>query len=95
MPPSPQTVALAGAGRHDVVLSWTANGTQEDVTYNVYRGTASQGESSTPLNATPICATTYVDESVTPGATYYYVVKAVGSDGAQSAASGETEATVP
>ena len=43
----------------------------------------------------PINGTTYVDESVAAGATYYYVVTAVGSNGAQSAASGETEATVP
>jgi hypothetical protein len=94
-PGSPQTASLAGAGSHDVFLSWTASATSEYVAYNVYRGTTSGGESSTPLNATPINGTTYVDESVTSGATYYYVVTAVGLNGAQSAASGETETTVP
>ena len=63
--------------------------------YNVYRGSSSEGESSTPLNASPINGTTYVDESVVAGTTYYYVVTAVASNGEQSAASGETEATVP
>jgi len=94
-PGSPQNVSLSGAGHHDVILSWIASGTSENVTYNIYRGTTSGGESSTPLNATPISGTTYVDESVAPGATYYYVVRAIGSNGVESAASGETEATVP
>ncbi|MGC9997852.1 MAG: choice-of-anchor D domain-containing protein [Terriglobia bacterium] len=94
-PTSPQTVSLSGAGSHDVILSWTASEAIGTVSYNVYRGTTSGGESSTPLNASPINGTTYVDESVAPGATYYYVVTAVGSNGKQSAASGETEATVP
>jgi hypothetical protein len=93
---SPQTVILSGAGTHDVILSWTASATTSGVVgYNVYRGTSSGGESSTPLNSTPINGTTYTDESVTAGATYYYVVTAVGSDGVQSTDSNETKATVP
>ena len=92
---SPQTVSLSGTGSHDVILSWAASGTSGVVGYNVYRGTTSEGESSTPLNSTPINGTTYVDENVTAGATYFYAVTAVGSNGTQSAASAETEATVP
>jgi hypothetical protein len=92
---SPQTVNLSGTGVHDVILSWAASSTSGVVGYNVYRGTTSGGESSTPLNSTAINGTTYVDASVTAGATYYYVVTAVGSNGVQSAASSETEATVP
>ena len=92
---SPQTVSLSGTGSHDVILSWAASGTSGVVGYNVYRGTTSGGESSTPLNSTPINGTTYVDANVTAGATYYYSVTAVGPDGAQSAASAETVATVP
>jgi fibronectin type 3 domain-containing protein len=64
--------------------------------YNVYRGTTSGGESSTPLNSTPICNTTFADENVTAGATYYYHVTAIAANTAtQSAASNETAATVP
>jgi len=92
---SPQTVSLSGTGSHDVILSWAASGTSGVVGYNVYRGTTSGGESSTPLNSTPINGITYVDANVTAGATYYYSVTAVGPDGAQSAASAETLATVP
>ena len=92
---SPQTVGLSGTGAHDVILSWTASATSGIVGYYVFRGTTSGGESSTPLNSTPTNGTTYTDTNVTPGATYYYVVTAVCSSGEQSAASGETAATVP
>jgi titin len=92
---SPQTVSLTGTGSHDVILSWTASSTSGVVGYNVYRGTTSGGESSTPLNAAPINGTGYVDTSVTAGMTYYYVVTSVGSNGVQSAPSNEAKAVVP
>ena len=54
------------------------------------------GENSTPLNSTLISGTSYTDESVMSGVTYYYLVTAVSSNGAtQSAASNEISATVP
>jgi hypothetical protein len=92
---SPQTANLTGTGIPDVILSWSASPSSGVEGYNVYRGTTSGGESPTPLNSTPINGTSYVDASVTAGATYYYYVTAVGSDGVQSAPSGEAEATVP
>jgi fibronectin type 3 domain-containing protein len=93
---SPQSVSLSGSGTHDVILSWTASVTPGVLGYNVYRGTASGGESSTPLNSTPISSTTFTDASVTAGATYYYHVTAVAAnDVTQSQASNETAATVP
>ena len=91
-----QTVSLSGTGIHDVILSWNASTTPGVTGYNVYRGTTSGGESSTPQNPTPINGTTYTDENVAAGATYYYLVKAVDSDDVtQSAASNEAVATVP
>jgi hypothetical protein len=93
---SSQTVSLSGAGIHDVILSWNASTTPGVTGYNVYRGTTSGGESPTPQNPTPISGTTYTDENVAAGATYYYLVKAVDSnDITQSAASNEAVATVP
>jgi hypothetical protein len=92
---SPQTVSLSGSGIHDVGLSWTPSTTSGVVGYNVYRGTTSGGESSTPLNSTPVTGTAFTDESVAAGTTYYYVVTAVGSDDTQSPASGESSTTVP
>jgi hypothetical protein len=93
---SPHTVSLSGTGSHYTLLSWSANTVVGILGYNLFRGTASGGESSTPLNSTLISDTTYMDEQVAAGATYYYVVTAVASDGVtQSANSNEAEATVP
>jgi fibronectin type 3 domain-containing protein len=80
---------------HDVVLTWTASATATVVGYDVYRGTTSGGEGATPLNASPVKGTTYTDSPVTAGATYYYIVTAVGANGVQSAKSDEAKATVP
>jgi hypothetical protein len=92
---SPQTTSFTGTGTPDVILSWGASPTAGVVGYNVYRGTSPGGESSTPLNPTPIGGTSYVDENVTAGTTYYYVLTSVGTNGVQSAPSNETEAQVP
>jgi len=91
---SPQTVSLSGSGSHDVILAWTASATPGVVNYNVFRGTNPGGESSTPMNSTPIGGTTYTDQSAAPGATYYYSVTAIASDGVSSAGSNEAVATV-
>ena len=93
---SPQTVSLSGAGTHDVILSWTASTTPGVVGYNVYRGTTSGGPYPTELNSAPINGTTYTDETVQAGRTYYYVVTAVASnDVTQSANSNQVSAAVP
>jgi hypothetical protein len=93
---SPQSVALAGTGTHDVILTWTDSATPGVIGYNVYRGTSSGGENATPLNSTPTNSATYTDQNVTAGATYYYVVTAVASGGATvSTASNEAPAIVP
>jgi hypothetical protein len=94
---SPQTVPLSGAGTHDAILSWTASATPPAVVgYNVYRGTTSGGPYPTQLNSTPVNGTTYCDETVQAGQTYYYVVTAVASDDVtQSADSVPASATVP
>jgi len=93
---SPQKVPLSGAGTHDVILSWTASTTSGVVGYNVYRGATSGGPYPMELNSSPINGTTYTDETVQAGRTYYYVVTAVASgDVTQSAISNEVSATVP
>ena len=66
------------------VLTWTAP-TSGVIGYNVYRGTASGGESTTPINPTilPVGTASYTDNSTNSttapvaGNTYYYVVQAV------------------
>ncbi len=66
----------------EIDLSWTA-GSGTVTGYNVFRGTSAGGESTTPLNSTPLSSsqTTYQDTTVTAGTTYYYVVEAVNSTG--------------
>jgi hypothetical protein len=82
-------------GSHYVVLSWTASTTPGVIGYNVYRGTTSGGPYS-KLNSSPVTGTTYTDDTVQAGATYYYVGTAVASDGVtESAYSDQASATVP
>jgi hypothetical protein len=81
------------SGLHTVTLNWAASATS-GVTYNVYRATTSGGY-STPLNSTQISGTSFSDCSAASGQTYYYVVRAVDSNGNQSANSSETAATIP
>ncbi len=92
---SPQTVSLTGTGCPDVILSWAASETPGVIGYDVYRGTASGGESGTPINSAPVNTTTYVDANVKAGTTYYYVLRAIAANGVQSPASNETNANVP
>jgi hypothetical protein len=93
---SPQSVALSGTGTHDVTLAWTASPTSGIAGYNVYRGTSSGGESSTPLNTSPVDGTTFADVNVVAGEKYFYVVTAISSNGiTQSPDSNEASATVP
>ncbi|HVU18608.1 MAG TPA: malectin domain-containing carbohydrate-binding protein [Candidatus Didemnitutus sp.] len=86
--PSAPTGLGSTAGTSNVLLVW--NTTSGATSYNVYRGTASNGESGTPI-ATGVTTTNYSDTSVTNGTTYYYKVAAVNSAGV-SALSNETSA---
>ena len=93
---SPQSATLAGAGTHDVMLSWTGTAVPGMTGYSVYRGTAPNGESTTALNSSPVSGTSYTDTNVQAGTTYYYVVTAVNSSGTSlTPASNEASATVP
>ncbi|MGI0088651.1 MAG: fibronectin type III domain-containing protein, partial [Nitrosotalea sp.] len=92
--PSSPTGLAATAGNTQVSLSWTApanNGGSAITGYNVYRGTTSGGESSTPV-ATGITSTTYTDTGLTNGQAYYYTVSAANSVGTSSP-SNEASAT--
>ena len=92
---SPQSAALSEHGIHDVILAWGASSGPGLAGYYVYRGTTSGRESLTPLNSPLNSATSFVDANVQAGATYYYVVVAVGSNGLFSANSNEVSANIP
>jgi fibronectin type 3 domain-containing protein len=84
--------APAPAGpRHSVNLSWKPS-TSAVVGYNVYR----RGPWGViKLNSKPVTETSYVDRSVLPGETYFYVIKAVSTKGTESTASNEIRADIP
>jgi fibronectin type 3 domain-containing protein len=90
---SPAVITLTGTGAHCVALSWTASPTG-GVTYNVFRGTSSGEEGTTPINSAAVTQTAYTDTSVSPGQTYYYTVEAVDSGGS-STPTNEIVAAIP
>jgi fibronectin type 3 domain-containing protein len=64
------------------------------VGYNVYRSLQKTGP-FTLLNSSLVAATTYVDSTVISGATYYYVVTSVDSNGNESPPSNVSSDTIP
>jgi fibronectin type 3 domain-containing protein len=92
-------VPLAGAvtappsAPASVGLRWNAS-TSIVNGYNVYRGGASSGP-FTRVNPSLVPGLSYTDQSVTAGATYYYVTTAVDPAGVESGYSNAAEAVVP
>ncbi len=92
IPTVPGTPALsATAGNATVHLTWTApsTGGSAVTNYNVYRGTASGGETAL---ATTGAGTSYDDNAANNGTKYYYQVSAVNAVG-EGARSNEVSAT--
>jgi hypothetical protein len=90
------TVNLSGTGaniQHSVDVSWDAS-TSVVSGYNIYRATQSTGP-YTKLNSAIVTSLIFTDNSVTSGATYFYVVTAVAADGTESNFSSQVTAAVP
>jgi fibronectin type 3 domain-containing protein len=87
--PSAPTGLTAAAGNGQVSLLWTAS--TGAASYNVYQGTSSGGEGTTPI-ATGVTSTTYAVTGLTNGTEYYFKVAAVNTAGT-SALSSEASAT--
>jgi fibronectin type 3 domain-containing protein len=64
------------------------------VGYNVFRGTQSGGPYQA-INSSLVPATDYTDNSVAAGATYYYVLTSVNSEGLESVYSNPVKAVIP
>ncbi|HEV8249301.1 MAG TPA: LamG-like jellyroll fold domain-containing protein, partial [Gaiellaceae bacterium] len=94
-PPAQPQGLTATAGNGSVSLSWTPNTDADLRGYNLYRSTSSPvSTSGTPVNGgTPLGATSYTDNGVTNGTTYYYAVVAVDNSWNASAPSSEASAT--
>jgi glycosidase len=81
---APTNLAISQQLSQSVSLQWTAVAGASS--YNVYRSLVSGG--GYELVGTS-AGTTYTDATVEAGSRYYYIVKAVGSNGFESAASNE------
>jgi len=79
---------------HAVDLSWVASNSPAVAGYNAYRSTVSGGP-YTKLNSSLIANTSYTDQMVQSGHTYYYVASAVDSQGLESIYSNEAVVSVP
>lgn len=89
--PDPPTGLSASTSGSTVTLTWN---TESGLTYDVYCGTSSGGESGSPT-AGGITTGTYTASGLSAGTENYYYVTAVNSSG-QSDPSGEAEgATIP
>ncbi len=91
------TIPLSGTGvtgtPHLVTLNWNAS-TSQVIGYNIYRSTTTTGN-FTLLNTSLIPSTSYVDQAVQSGYTYYYYATAVDSQHNESVASNQAMATIP
>ena len=86
---SPPTGFAAGAGNASASLSWTASAGATG--YDVYEGTTSSGESTTPVQS-GVTGTSVTVSGLTNGKKYYFTVAAVDAGGI-SAPSSEASAT--
>ncbi len=89
-----RTVTVSLTVTAQVALSWTASTSQGVVGYNAYRSLTSGGP-YTKVNSSLIAATSYTDQTVQSGLTYYYVATAVNAQQVESSYSNQAVATVP
>ena len=87
-PPAP-TGLIATPGNGQVSLSWDVPGIGDLDHYELWKGTASGGETLLTTLANP----SYTDTAVTNGTPYYYQVLVVDTDGNKSSFSAELSAT--
>ncbi len=92
LPPAAPTGLAATAGNETVSLNWNDNAEADLDGYNVYRSTT-QGSGYGKLNVAIVSTSDYIDNTVTNGIPYYYVVKAVDVNGHESGYSNEATAT--
>ena len=73
-----------------VTLQWEPSLSNGVIGYNMYRS-ATPGSGYQRVNSAPIAGTTFTDDSVSPGNSYYYICRAVTVDGTESVDSNEAE----
>src|SRR4029077_8775896 len=99
MPSTSSASNLAGAGganpgqsnfvsAHDVTLNWNASVSSGVAGYNVYRGSVSGGPYAR-MNSSAVTITSYNDNGVQRGQTYFYVVTSLSLNNVESSISHE------
>ena len=95
---SPAGQTLTGTGTqssgHSVDLSWDPSPSAV-VGYNIYRGTTSGGPYPTKLNSSPQAGTSFVDNTVHPGTTYFYVATSLDANSLESSFSNQLTMVIP
>jgi fibronectin type 3 domain-containing protein len=89
-PPAAPTGLAATAGDATVSLDWANNSESDLAGYNVYRATSSGGYGSALVSG--LTSSSYTDNAVTNGTTYYYIVTAVDTSSNESPDSAEASA---
>ena len=91
---SPSLIRLRSTGTaHTVKLKWQASSSQV-AGYNVYRS-ATPARNYVRINSSPVPGTTFTDNTVESGLTYYYMTRAVDALGRESVNSNEASAVIP
>jgi hypothetical protein len=103
----PLETSAPGTGNHKVFLRWNASKSSkdvgsDDVAYCLYRSISKEAAKKNPtcrnceqINTIPVFGTACVDDVVKNGATYYYVVTAIGRNRALSLPSNEIIVPIP
>ena len=93
------SVPLAGTGlaplAHSVDIAWDPSTSATLQGYNVYRGTVSGGPYSKISPTLTTSTLLFTDTTPVSGKQYFYVVTAVDTSGAESAASSQVAVTIP
>ncbi|MFP3950157.1 MAG: fibronectin type III domain-containing protein [Candidatus Micrarchaeia archaeon] len=89
-PESTGITAKAVAG--GIEVSWNPSQKADVTGYNLYRSTTS-GELGTKINAVLLTTTSYTDDDLQDGVTYYYTVRSVTSGGTEDASTEQASAT--
>jgi len=90
-PAAPQNLRITTVEKR-VTLTWTANTENDILRYRLYRSTVSPA--SAKIDSVNSFTTTYTDNNVVIGTTYFYRITAVDRDLNESAFSNEVSATV-
>jgi len=83
VPSGPANLTVT-AGHGTAALHWTGSNSGSPTSYNVYRGTRSDGEAVTPAAVVSGTTTTFTDTGLTSGKTYFYNIAANNAVGTSS-----------